>query len=78
MPRGGTIIGGRSKAMIVYVYLAAGSLLLGVVLSFIVVFACVHLSIDIFENLWVLVIPATLGVLLNILFVELYHRYKKK
>ena len=64
--------------MVVYVYLAVGSLLLGVVLSFIVVFTCVYLSIDIFENLWVLVIPVTLAVLLNILFVELYYRYKKK
>ena len=64
--------------MVVYVYLAVGSLLLGVVLSFIVVFTCVYLSIDIFENLWVLVIPITLAVSLNILFVELYHRYKKK
>jgi len=64
--------------MVVYVYLAVGSLLLGVVLSFIVVFTCVYLSIDIFENLWVLVIPVTLAVSLNILFVELYHRYKKK
>ena len=64
--------------MVVYVYLAVGSLLLGVVLSFIVVFTCVYLSIDIYENLWVLAIPVTLAVLLNILFVELYHRYKKK
>ena len=64
--------------MVVYVYLAIGSLLLGIVLSFIVIFTCLYLSIDIFKNLWVLVIPATLGVLLNILFVELYHRYKKK
>ena len=64
--------------MVVYVYLAVGSLLLGVVLSFIVVFTCVYLGIDIFENLWVLVIPVTLAVLLNILFIELYHRYKKK
>jgi hypothetical protein len=51
---------------------------LGVVLSFIVVFTCVYLGIDIFENLWVLVIPVTLAISLNILFVELYHRYKKK
>ena len=64
--------------MVVYVYLAVGSLLLGVVLSFIVVFTCVYLSIDIYENLWVLAIPVTLAVLLNILLVELYHRYKKK
>jgi len=64
--------------MVVYVYLAVGSGLLGVVLSFIVVFTCIHLGIDIFENLWVLAIPVTLAVLLNILFVELYHRYKKK
>ena len=64
--------------MVVYVYLAVGSLLLGVVLSFIVVFTCVYLSIDILDNLWVLVIPVTLAILLNILLVELYHRYKKK
>lgn len=53
-------------------------LLVGIILSFIVVFTFQSFGIDIFDNLWILAIPITLSVLLNILLVELYTRYKKK
>jgi len=64
--------------MVVYIYFAAGCLLFGVVLSFVVVFACYLLGIDIFDNIWILAIPVILTVILNILMIEIYLRRKKK
>lgn len=60
------------------IYLAIGSAMLGVVIAFIVVFACQYFGIDIYSNLWVLAIPFILSILLNICFIELYRKYKKK
>lgn len=60
------------------IYLAVGSAALGTILAFIVVFVCQHFGIDIYSNLWVLLIPVTLSILLNICFIELYRKYKKK
>lgn len=59
------------------IYLAAGSAVLGIVLAFIVVFVCQHYDIDIYKNFWILLIPVTLAILLNICFIELYRKYKK-
>jgi len=69
---------GRDNLMTVYVYSAMGSLVLGIVIAFIVVFACQDLGIDIDKNLWILAIPVILAILLNIGFIELYRKYKKK
>ena len=37
-----------------------------------------YFGVDVLDNLWILAIPITLSILLNILLVELYTRYKKK
>jgi hypothetical protein len=62
----------------VYVFLAMGSIGLGIVLSFVVVFVCQILGIDIFEHLWILALPLVIAVIINIAVIELYNRYKKK
>jgi general stress protein CsbA len=59
-------------------FLAIASLLVGVILAVVVVFASMFFGIDLFANLWLLAIPVILAVLLNILFIELYRRHKKK
>ena len=59
-------------------FLAIASLLVGIVLAVIVVFASLFFGIDIFENLWLLAIPVILAVILNITFIELYRKHKKK
>lgn len=64
--------------MLVYIYLAVGCLVLGVIFTFILVYICTYFGIDIIENLWLLAIPAVLSITLNILFIELYTKYKKK
>jgi hypothetical protein len=68
----------RINKMAVYIYFAAGCLLFGIVLSFVVVFASYLMGIDIFDNIWILAIPVVLTVLLNILLIEIYLRRKKK
>lgn len=62
----------------IYVFLAMGSIGLGIILSFVVVFACQYFGIDIFENLWILALPLIVAVTVNICFIELYNRFKKK
>ncbi len=62
----------------VYIYLAVGSGTLGVVITFVVIFACQYFGVDVLGNLWVLAIPVTLSALLNVCFIELYDRYRKK
>lgn len=64
--------------VIAYIYLAIGCGLLGVVIAFAVIFACQYYGIDINRNLWVLAIPVTLSLFLNISFVELYRKYRRK
>jgi purine-cytosine permease-like protein len=59
-------------------FLAIASLLVGIILAVIVVFASLFFGIDLLDNLWLLAIPVILAVILNIVFIELYRKYKKK
>jgi len=69
---------GRDSFILELIYLAVGCAALGVVLTFILVFACQHFGINIYSNLWLLLIPVTLSISLNICFIEVYRKYKKK
>ena len=60
-----------------FIFMAAVSALLGIILTFIVIFVCMALGIDMGENLWVIVIPVILAITLNIFLIELYRKYKK-
>lgn len=64
--------------VMVYIYLALGSAILGVAITFAVFYASLYFGIDIDENLWMLAIPVTASVLLNVLFIELYRKYKRQ
>jgi len=61
-----------------FIFLAAVSALLGIFITFIVIWVCGILGVDMAENLWVIVIPVILAITLNIFFIELYRKYKKK
>ncbi|MGA2368194.1 MAG: hypothetical protein ABSF74_06465 [Dehalococcoidia bacterium] len=52
--------------------------MLGIIMSCILFFVCVYFNIDIFKNLWLITVPVILAVFLNILFIELYFRQKRK
>ena len=68
----------RDSFILELIYLAVGCAALGVVLTFILVFACQHFGVNIYRNLWLLLIPVTLSISLNICFIELYRKYKRK
>jgi hypothetical protein len=61
-----------------YIFLAAGCVAVGIVLTFIVLGVCQRLGINIDENMWVVAIPAVLSLFLNITALELYHKFWKK
>jgi len=64
--------------MLSYIYLAVGSLALGIIITFIMLFSCQFFGIDINMNLWLISVPIILAIALNIWFIELYDRFRKK
>jgi uncharacterized membrane protein len=64
--------------MLSYVYLAVGSLAMGIIITFLMLYICQFFGIDINKNLWMIAIPIILAIALNIWFIELYDRYRKK
>lgn len=62
----------------VYIYLAASCTILGIGITFALLLVCQYFSIDLFEKWWLLGIPVTLAVLLNIIFIELYRKFNKR
>lgn len=60
------------------IFLAVVTGILGVIITFILIFVCQFFGIDMFNNIWLLAIPVVLAIALNIWFIELYHKYKKK
>jgi hypothetical protein len=67
----------KMKSGVVYVYLAVGCGFLGVLITYVTLFICYYLGIDISKNLWIITIPIVLAVTLNIFLIELYSRFKK-
>jgi ABC-type multidrug transport system permease subunit len=69
---------GRDSFILELIYFAVGCAALGVLFAFILVFACQYFGIDIYKNLWLLLIPLVLSISLNILILELYGKFKRK
>ena len=61
-----------------YIFLAAGCVSLGIIITFIVLGACQYLSINIDEHWWVVAIPVVLSLIINIALVELYRKFRKR
>ncbi len=59
-----------------YIILAAGCIVVGLVLTFIVLGVSVRAGLDLNENLWLLAIPAVLALSLNIVLLEIYRKFK--
>jgi hypothetical protein len=72
------IIEQGSNTMTVYIYALMGSLIFGVVMTFIVIYICVSLGIDLTLNVWIIGIPAVLAIVVNIVLLEIHFKRKKK
>ena len=62
----------------VYIYLAVSCALLGLGITFSILFICQFFGIDLSRNLWLLAIPVASAVLLNIFFIELYRKLSRR
>ena len=69
---------GRNSFILELIYFAVGCAALGIVFAFILVFACQYFGIDVYKNLWLLLIPLVLSISLNIMIIELYGKFKRK
>ena len=69
---------GRDSFILEIIYFAVGCAALGIVFAFILVFVCQYLRIDLYQHLWLMLIPLVLSISLNILAIELYGKYKRK
>jgi len=68
----------RDTFLLELVYFAVGCAALGIVFALILVFVLNYLRINVYQHLWLLLIPLILSISLNILAIELYSRYKRK
>ena len=68
----------RDSFILELIYFAVGCAAIGVLFAFILVFALDYFHIDVYKHLWLLLIPLVLSILLNILIIELYGKYKRK
>ncbi|MFC1946218.1 hypothetical protein ACFLW1_03370 [Chloroflexota bacterium] len=62
-----------------YILLAVGCVAVGVALTFILITWSLRVGLDITgDYIWVLAIPAIVSIMLNILLLELYHKFRGK
>jgi hypothetical protein len=62
-----------------YIFLACSCAAVGIVITFIVLLVARRLNIDFTgEDIWVLAIPVFLSVALNIVLIEIFHKFRKK
>jgi len=47
-------------------------------MTFVLLGVCNYYSIDLTQNLWLITLPIIIAIALNILFLELYDRFRKK
>ncbi len=60
--------------ILLYIYLAAGVVIIGVGITFLILFLCSYYNIDITRNWWLMAIPAGASLLINVGLVELYRK----
>ena len=63
--------------VLTYISLAAGSVFLGTIFTYVLIIAAAYYGIDLSVNLWMLALPLVMALTLNVLFVELYHKFRK-
>lgn len=64
--------------MLIFVALAVGCAGLGILMTFVLLGVCNYYGIDLTQNLWLITLPIVIAIVLNILSLELYDKFKKK
>jgi hypothetical protein len=60
--------------VLLYIYLAAGCVIVGTGLTFGLLAICAYYKIDITLHWWLLTIPSAASLLINVLLIELYRK----
>jgi hypothetical protein len=61
-----------------YIFLAAGCVSLGIVITFVVLGVCRYLGIDIDKHWWIVGVPVVLSLIINVALVEIYRKLRKR
>ena len=61
-----------------YVYLAAGCVFVGTVLTYLLLLGSQYFGIDLMNNIWLFGIPSLLSLILNVLILELYKKLGRR
>ncbi len=64
--------------ILIYIYLAAGCAFIGIALVLATLILCQYLGIDITRNFWILVLPVIGSLILNVLFIEIVQRIRRR
>ena len=64
--------------ILLYIYLAAGVVVLGVGITFALLAFCAYYGIDVTRHWWLMGIPAAASLLINVLLLELYRKLTKR
>jgi len=62
----------------IYIYLAVSCAMVGMGLVFALILICQYYAIDIGQHWWLITLPVTLAVILNIVLIEIYRKYKMR
>jgi len=60
------------------VVLAIGCAAMGILMTFVLLGVCNYYGIDLTKNLWLITLPIVIAIVLNILSLELYDKFRKK
>jgi hypothetical protein len=69
---------GDRHLIIIYIYLAAGCVFIGIGLVFLTLIICNYFEIDIVKNFWILGIPVIATLLINVLLIEVVQWIRRK
>jgi hypothetical protein len=61
-----------------YIYLAVGTGIFGIAITFVLVLVCQYFNINMFDHLWLIAVPIVLSLFSNVSIIEVYHKIKKK
>jgi len=61
-----------------YIYLAAGCVVVGTLLTYLLLLGSQYFGIDLMANIWLLAIPLLFALVLNVILIELYKKLGRR
>lgn len=68
----------RAVRIVDYIYLAVGTGVLGTAMTYTVLLVSQYYGIDLTRHIWLLAIPIVLSLIINVIFIELYRKRRRR